>query len=431
MSHAAPRSPLAYRKVPARRRRTGLLVPASPQELGMNSYRILLLANICHGLVAVALFLESLTILEDQLRSFAPWHLVFLAVLLLNGCVLLLQAARQQVRTWPVLVAPVLVALAVVTLPLAWTGAAPPQDPWVEPFILLAAAATVAVWSLELAVAYLASVTVLYVLVMVKTASAPDIMDVLFDATSRIAFGVVLVVLISFVLRGGRNADQVYADAIAQELQLTRSRSQAEEQERLDRLIHDNVMAALLDAGRAPGPVQRRTRELAQRALDVLVFEERRAQGKGTTMVHTLLDDLLESLSPWRNRVRFNSITPYIRPPGEPRPLLPAETAQALVQAITEAVSNSARHSGTDITFVTMDGGVCPPTPINPEGFYLRFQVVDRGRGFQLRSVDSRRLGVRVSILGSVQHVGGAVDVDTAPGRGTSVTILWPRDARP
>lgn len=332
---------------------------------------------------------------------------------------------------WPVLAAPVLVALTVLTLPLAWTGAAPPQDPWVEPFILLAAAATVVAWSIELAVAYLASVTVFYVLVMVRTTESADVMGVLFDATSRIAFGVVLVVLISLVYKGGQNADQVYAAAIAQELQLNRSRSQAEEQERLDRLIHDNVMAALLDAGRAPGPVQRRTRELAQRALEVLAFEERRAEGKGTTMVHTLLDDLLESLSPWRNRVRFNSITPYIRPPGQPRPLIPVETAQALVQAVTEAVSNSARHAGTEVTFVTMDGGVCPPTPLNPEGFFLRFQVVDRGRGFQVRSIDSRRLGVRVSILGNVRHVGGAVDVDSAPGRGTRVTILWPRDAQP
>jgi signal transduction histidine kinase len=56
---------------------------------------------------------------------------------------------------------------------------------------------------------------------------------------------------------------------------------------------------------------------------------------------------------------------------------------------------------------------------------------VDRGRGFQVRSIDSRRLGVRVSILGNVRHVGGAVDVDSAPGRGTRVTILWPRDAQP
>jgi signal transduction histidine kinase len=430
VSHVAPRPQLSYRKVPARRRRSSLLAPSSPLELGLNSYRIYLLANICHGLVAVALFLESLPIVEDQLRSFERWHLVFLFALLLNGCALLAQGARQKVRLWPVVVAPVLVALAVGTLPLAWTGVKPPQSSWVEPFVLMAAAATVVVWSTRMATAYLVAVTAAYVVVTVHTTPGHDPTSVLFDATSRIAFGVVIIVLISLVYRGGQTADQLHADALAQEMQLNRTRSQAEEQERLDRLIHDNVMAALLDAGRSTGPVLRRTRELALRALDVLAFEERRAEGGAMTMVHTLLDDLLESLSPWRNRVRFNSITPYIRPPGEPRPLIPSDTAAALVQAITESVSNSARHSGTDVTFVTMDGGECPPTDINPEGFFLRFQVVDRGRGFQVRSVDSRRLGVRVSIVGNVEHVGGAVDVDAAPGRGTRVTILWPRDAR-
>ncbi|ALU38405.1 hypothetical protein AS188_00070 [Kocuria flava] len=431
MSSAAPRPGLAYRRVPARPRRASGLAKAAPAELGVNSYRIHLLANTCHGLVVVALFLEALTILEDQVQAFARWHLLLLLALLLNGGVLLVQGARQQVRRWPVLVTPVLVVLAVLGLPLAWTGQAPPQDPWVEPFILLAAAATVVVWRVQVAVAFLVVVTTGYVAAMVHTARGVDTMGLVFDGMSRVAFGIVLAVLVGLVYRGGQNADRTYAEAIARELQLTRTRSQAEEQERLDGLIHDNVMAALLDAGRAPGPVQRRTRTLAQRALDVLALEERRARGSGTTMVHTLLDDLLEALSPWRGRVRFNSFTPYIRPPGEPRPLIPVETAQALVQAVTEAVSNSARHSGTAETFVTMDGGTCPPTPLNPEGYYLRFEVVDRGRGFQVRGVDSRRLGLRVSIVGSVEHVGGAVDVDSAPGRGTRVTVLWPRDAQP
>ena len=105
----------------------------------MNSYRIHLLANICHGLVVVALSLEALTIVGDQLRAFERWHLVFLLALLVNGGAMLLQGARRQVRMWPVLASPVLVALAVLTLPLAWTGTSPAQDPWVEPFILLAA----------------------------------------------------------------------------------------------------------------------------------------------------------------------------------------------------------------------------------------------------------------------------------------------------
>jgi signal transduction histidine kinase len=429
VSAEQPGLPLVHRRVPARRRRAGRLVPTSPWELGTNSYRISVLANTCHGLVVVALALESLALLGNEPRGFVQWHLAFLAALLLNAGVLLVQGARQRVHRWTVFATPLLVALAVLTLPVASTDGPVPQDAWVEPFILLAAAAIAVAWRTEIAVAYLAGIMGLYVLVFLRAAPDPDVPAVLFDAASRMSFGLLLVVLVGLVRRSGRTADEVYAAAIAQELQLNRSRSQAEEQQRMDRLIHDNVMAALLDAGRSAGPVQWSTRTLAQRALDVLAVEERRAEGKGTTMVHKLLEDLLDSLSPWRSRVRFNSITPYIRPLGQPRPLIPAETAQALVQAITEAVSNSARHSGTAVTFVTMNGGTCPPTPINPEGFYLRFDVVDRGRGFQLRGIDSRRLGVRVSILGNVEQVGGTVDIDTAPGRGTRVTIVWPRDA--
>ena len=162
MSSAAPRPGLAYRRVPARPRRASGLAKAAPAELGVNSYRIHLLANTCHGLVVVALFLEALTILEDQVQAFARWHLLLLLALLLNGGVLLVQGARQQVRRWPVLVTPVLVVLAVLGLPLAWTGQAPPQDPWVEPFILLAAAATVVVWRVQVAVAFLVVVTTGY-----------------------------------------------------------------------------------------------------------------------------------------------------------------------------------------------------------------------------------------------------------------------------
>nr|WP_245192920.1 ATP-binding protein [Kocuria sp. JC486] len=189
-------------------------------------------------------------------------------------------------------------------------------------------------------------------------------------------------------------------------------------------------MAALLDASRTTGVVSRQTKELAQRALGVLAFEEKRASGTPTTLVHVLEDELLEALTPWRARVCFTSLTLSIRPDGQPRAFLSTEIAQALVQAVTEAVANSARHSGSEITYVTMGGSSCPPTHLNPQGFYLNFEVQDNGRGFQMRAMDERRLGVRVSIIGNVRNVGGAVQIHSLPHRGTRVSITWPRDAK-
>ena len=250
-------------------------------------------------------------------------------------------------------------------------------------------------------------------------------LDAFIDAIDRTAILETVRTGASGIARGER------ITAIAHATALRRSRTQSDEQERLDRLIHDNVMAALLDASRAPGAVSKRTRELAMRALSVLEFEEKRATGTATTYVHTLLDDLLDALTPWRSRVRFNVLVPDIRPAGHTRAFLPSDTGQALIHAVTEAVSNSARHSGVATTFVTMDGGACPPTAHNPFGFYLSFEVLDRGKGFQMRSMDSRRLGVRVSIIGNVENAGGRVEVASAPHRGTRIQILWPSDASP
>ncbi len=103
--------------------------------------------------------------------------------------------------------------------------------------------------------------------------------------------------------------------------------------------------------------------------------------------------------------------------------------AHGLTQAVTEAVSNSARHSGSEYTTVSMEGELCPATGINPEGFYLRFTISDDGRGFNYHDVPNRRLGVRVSIVENLESIGGRVSLDTAPGRGTRMTLVWPKDA--
>ena len=55
--------------------------------------------------------------------------------------------------------------------------------------------------------------------------------------------------------------------------------------------------------------------------------------------------------------------------------------------------------------------------------------ISDDGRGFNYHDIPGRRLGVRVSIVENIEAIGGAVDLDTAPGRGTRVTLTWPKDA--
>lgn len=430
--HVAPKNSRlgTYRKVPTRLRRKKFLATTSPQELGLNSYRAYWLWMIGISLLTVALFIETLPLLQQQQTAFAPWYTAFLAAILVIAAMLVVFGVLHSVQPWILLSLAGVVALGVLTLPLAWNGGVLLQYPWISGFIIVSLSSITLAWSPWAALLYQLCIELAYGLIMVQLIPVDSRADSLGVVTfSRICFGLISILVVVISKRAVDTLDQDYTEALSQELALTRSRSETADQERMDRLIHDNVMAALLDASRAEGPLAKRTRELATRALEVLDDENDRLSGKTTTMVHVLMDELMESLSPWRSRVRFSNLRSHIRPAGEPRVFVPTFVAQGLTQAITEAVSNSARHSGTDVTYVSMDGGQCPPTPINPEGFYLRFTVRDEGRGFALHDVDTQRLGVRVSIVENIEKVGGDVELRSSPGRGTAVILTWPKDA--
>jgi signal transduction histidine kinase len=59
----------------------------------------------------------------------------------------------------------------------------------------------------------------------------------------------------------------------------------------------------------------------------------------------------------------------------------------------------------------------------------LEVQVGDTGVGFDPSAVQVGRLGLRVSIVERVTNAGGAVHIDSGPGRGTVITIVWPAPA--
>jgi len=52
--------------------------------------------------------------------------------------------------------------------------------------------------------------------------------------------------------------------------------------------------------------------------------------------------------------------------------------------------------------------------------------VIDSGSGFVEQSVGGDRLGLRQSIRGRIEGVGGSVQVWTTPGVGTSVSLTVP-----
>ncbi|WP_230205122.1 sensor histidine kinase [Parafrankia elaeagni] len=94
----------------------------------------------------------------------------------------------------------------------------------------------------------------------------------------------------------------------------------------------------------------------------------------------------------------------------------PAVVVAALAGATGEALANVARHAGTGEAWVRVERA--------PGRLTIR--VRDQGAGFQPGRAAPDRLGVRQSVLARVRDAGGLATVDSAPGRGTVVTMRWP-----
>lgn len=94
---------------------------------------------------------------------------------------------------------------------------------------------------------------------------------------------------------------------------------------------------------------------------------------------------------------------------------LPAEILHALAQATGEALRNTAKHAQIAVATVDVQVGQGSATVL----------VTDAGRGFD-PTAPTTGLGVADSIRRRMVDAGGDADIDSAPGRGTSVRLRWP-----
>ncbi|MFW6058682.1 MAG: PAS domain S-box protein [Phycisphaeraceae bacterium] len=105
---------------------------------------------------------------------------------------------------------------------------------------------------------------------------------------------------------------------------------------------------------------------------------------------------------------------------AEPLPSLDDELAALLFRSVRELLMNAVKHAQVAQATVRLD--------CTAEG--LRIEVADDGIGFDLAATRRRRASEAgfglLSIYEQIERVGGAVNIDAAPGRGTRVCITVP-----
>jgi len=234
------------------------------------------------------------------------------------------------------------------------------------------------------------------------------------DVLSFVAAGM-LVLLFDALLIAARQHDEATARVVEAAAREATEEARARAAEQFAALTHDELLATLL-AARVDRPDLRDA--VAQRARRArrLLRELRAEESTGSVAVPRLLAALRAETAAVAPTAGF-TLEGSERAFGS-LPELPADAAAAVLGAATQALANATRHAGTDRIAVVVE----------PRADGVRIVVRDEGRGFDPAAVPPGRMGIATSILARVRSIrGGAAEVVSAPGEGTSVSIEWRR----
>ena len=144
----------------------------------------------------------------------------------------------------------------------------------------------------------------------------------------------------------------------------------------------------------------------AQKELNILIAEMRPAalEGKGLTSA------LREYVARWSQGAEIEA---DLRVQGERE--APLEVEQALFRVAQEALANVARHSGAEHAEVDL---IYTSSTVT-------LRVADDGKGFDPEGGSGGGFGLQ-SMRERLVRLGGHVDVESAPGKGTRVTCVCP-----
>jgi signal transduction histidine kinase len=209
--------------------------------------------------------------------------------------------------------------------------------------------------------------------------------------------------------------DAAQSQALAKYANAVRQHATEVERVQVDAIVHDSVLTTLLSAASARTP---EAKELAARMASDAIGHLHAAEASSPEDQSLVgLDRLSERIttaaeafsSPFRLDVRDVEVH-----------TLPVNVAEAVYSATVQAMVNSMQHAGgAEVGRSLAIRGGSPLATVH-------IVIADTGRGFDSQEVPAERLGLRVSIRERLSKVGGHARIESEPGEGTTVTILWP-----
>ena len=230
------------------------------------------------------------------------------------------------------------------------------------------------------------------------------------DSIYLFLFGGSLIGMISLVRSGAIRADAANSQAIESAVEQARIDAVERERQRLDALIHDRVLSALLLSGKAETAEERRSAaQLSETAIASLnsALEEPRSTPNLTPIgLFRALRKAAQKLLP---EIEVQTL-------GGGSEVIPAEKAQAITEATLQAIDNASRHAKATKYELLMD---------SPTTGAIEIVVRDNGSGFRVEKLPKDRIGLRTSVIARMKAIGGYVEVSSSAEKGTEIKLGW------
>lgn len=287
--------------------------------------------------------------------------------------------------------------------------------PWPSPLSTIAFAAAAFAFRQTWALVYMGAVYVVYIVVRQTPAGGgASLLQALAEAGYGLIIGLVVLLLISMFRRAAASVDAAHGAATGRYARTVREHRTELERVQVDSILHDSVLTTFLTAARSHTP--------EERVLAVAMAKHALAEVASAGAMPSTLDDLIP-LDGLRRRFADTcaelGITATFTTEGLQNYSVPGSVVEALFSAVMQALTNSVQHAGP--------GDVHRNVHIAWNRAVLTVTTTDDGAGFDVDQMTPNRLGVRVSIIERVYNVGGEAVIASEPGRGTTVTMTWPR----
>lgn len=368
------------------------------------------LSLFCLGSLVPASFMAV-----DQFQHLALWWwLIFgLGILLTTAGMTVVSLAGYPVTRWAWAFV-WLALLGVLTWPLAWeSGVVATDSPWI--WMCLGVAS---VWVALLAgtkwgfIAALVTGASFAAIRLTASGGAIGLVPAAQDMLLLVINPSAVIIGISLLTDALSELDASLADWQQEQAKAAVEEALVEERRRLDGIVHDEVMTALVGVSPTGVGDRRVVSEQARHAIERLeAAGETPPDSPPVAAQHLawLVEDVVCGVCP---NAEVEVALDHAAMP------VPATVASAVGQAAREIAVNIDRHAKASKVNVHIGD-----PPGRRRGFQV--QLADDGIGFDPSQIRQDRFGLRRSVRDRMAAVGGEVQIHSRPGHGTQVVLSW------